>query len=95
MSNPVEYKRLQNEIDSAFPPGEGDPFDTTKLAEMAFLNAVMYVCPASPPLKFANLPIATKHCACNRPPRHLCSVRQKKEVEESGLVNSQYFLPFS
>ncbi|KAL5498761.1 hypothetical protein ACEPAH_2116 [Sanghuangporus vaninii] len=41
LSNPLEYKRLQNEIDTAFPPGEGDPFDTTKLAEMPFLNAVI------------------------------------------------------
>ncbi|KAL5522514.1 hypothetical protein ACEPAG_8530 [Sanghuangporus baumii] len=41
LSNPLEYKRLQHEIDTAFPPGEGDPFDTTKLAEMPFLNAVI------------------------------------------------------
>ena len=41
LSNAVEYKRLQAEIDTAFPPGEGDPFDTTMLAEMPYLNAVM------------------------------------------------------
>ncbi|EJD00159.1 high nitrogen upregulated cytochrome P450 monooxygenase 2 [Fomitiporia mediterranea MF3/22] len=41
LSNPNEYKRLQAEIDSVFPPGEGDPFDTTKLAEMPILNAVI------------------------------------------------------
>lgn len=41
LRNPKEYARLQKEVDEAFPPGEGDPFDTTKLAEMPFLNAVM------------------------------------------------------
>ncbi|KAL5498826.1 hypothetical protein ACEPAH_2181 [Sanghuangporus vaninii] len=41
MSHPLDYRRLQNEIDSAFPPGEGDPFDTLKLSEMPFLNAVI------------------------------------------------------
>ncbi|OCB86513.1 high nitrogen upregulated cytochrome P450 monooxygenase 2 [Sanghuangporus baumii] len=41
MSHPLDYRRLQNEIDYAFPPGEGDPFDTLKLSEMPFLNAVI------------------------------------------------------
>lgn len=41
MSSPLDYQRLQKEIDTAFPPGEGDPFDTLKLSEMPFLNAVM------------------------------------------------------
>ena len=65
MSNPVEYKRLQNEIDAAFPPEEGDPFDATKLAEMPFLNAVMYVWPPPRPLNLLifsqqrNLALAT------------------------------------
>lgn len=41
LSNPQYYGRLQKEVDEAFPPGEGEPFDGTKLAEMKFLNAVM------------------------------------------------------
>lgn len=43
LSHPQEYARLQKELDTAFPPGEGDPFDTTKLADLPFLNAVMCV----------------------------------------------------
>ena len=43
LSNPHVYRRLQREIDTAFPPGEGDPFDTLKLSELPFLNAAMYV----------------------------------------------------
>lgn len=35
------YSRLQAEVDSVFPPGEGDPFDSSKLAEMPFLNAAL------------------------------------------------------
>lgn len=35
------YKRLQSEVDSFFPIGEGDPFDAARLAEMPYLNAVM------------------------------------------------------
>ena len=41
LSNPLDYERLQNELDSAFPPGEGNPFDSTKLSGLPFLNAVM------------------------------------------------------
>ena len=37
------FDRLRREIDTAFPPDEGrDPFDTTKLAALPYLNAVMY-----------------------------------------------------
>lgn len=41
LSNPLCYKFVQEEIDEAFPPSEGDPFDATKLADMPYLNAVM------------------------------------------------------
>ena len=41
LRHPKEYHRLQKEVDEVFPPGEGDPFDATRLAEMPFLNAVM------------------------------------------------------
>ncbi|KAL5476717.1 hypothetical protein ACEPAI_2903 [Sanghuangporus weigelae] len=41
LSNPLEYKHLQRELDAAFPPGGGDPFDSTKLSELPFLNAVI------------------------------------------------------
>jgi len=41
LTHPAAYERLQAEIDAAFPLDEGDPFDTTKLAEMPFLNAVI------------------------------------------------------
>ena len=37
------YERLQAEVDTMFPPGEGDPLEPGKLAEMPYLNAVMYV----------------------------------------------------
>ncbi|KAH8107519.1 high nitrogen upregulated cytochrome P450 monooxygenase 2 [Phellopilus nigrolimitatus] len=41
LTHPDVYKRLQKEVDAVFPPGEGDPFDATKLIEMPFLNAVI------------------------------------------------------
>lgn len=41
MTHPDVYKRLQEEIDAFFPPGE-DAKDTTKHGEMVYLNAVMY-----------------------------------------------------
>lgn len=41
VANPDCYKRLQSEVDSVFPIGEGDPFDATRLADMPYLNAVM------------------------------------------------------
>ena len=41
LSAPPVYKRLQTEIDGAFPQGEGDALDGTRLAECVVLNAVM------------------------------------------------------
>ncbi|KAH8115859.1 high nitrogen upregulated cytochrome P450 monooxygenase 2 [Phellopilus nigrolimitatus] len=41
LRNPDDYRRLQKEVDGVFPPGEGDPFDSTKLMKMQFLNAVI------------------------------------------------------
>lgn len=35
------YQNLREEVDSAFPLGESDPFNGAKLADMAYLNAVM------------------------------------------------------
>ena len=43
LTHPSEYKRLREELDQAFPPGEGDPFDSAKLAGLPFLNAVLWV----------------------------------------------------
>ena len=42
LTNPEYYARLREEVDAYFPPGEGEPFDGTRLAEMKYLNAVMY-----------------------------------------------------
>ncbi|KAF8258328.1 cytochrome P450 [Lactarius quietus] len=36
--NPAEYKRLQDEVDAAFPSGE-EPLDVTKMGQMEWLNA--------------------------------------------------------
>ncbi|KAH8106578.1 high nitrogen upregulated cytochrome P450 monooxygenase 2 [Phellopilus nigrolimitatus] len=41
LTHPSDYMRLQKEVDSVFPPGEGDPLDSTKLIEMEFLNAII------------------------------------------------------
>ncbi|KAH8112949.1 high nitrogen upregulated cytochrome P450 monooxygenase 2 [Phellopilus nigrolimitatus] len=41
LRNPNDYRRLQKEVDNVFPPGEGDPFDSTKLMKMQFLDAVI------------------------------------------------------
>lgn len=41
LANPSTYTRLRAEVDATFPPGEGDPFDGSKLADLPFLNAVM------------------------------------------------------
>jgi len=35
------HARLQAEIDTAFPPGKGDPSDFTRLARLEYLNAVI------------------------------------------------------
>ena len=41
MGHPSCYKRLQAELDEAFPPEKGMPTDSAKLARLAYLNAVM------------------------------------------------------
>jgi cytochrome P450 len=41
LTHPECYKKLRAEVDEAFPPGEVEPFDGTKLADMKYLNAVM------------------------------------------------------
>lgn len=41
MTNAEVMGRLRKELDEAFPPGEGDPFDFTRLSELPILNAVM------------------------------------------------------
>ena len=43
LTHPECYARLREEVDAVFPPGEGEPFDATRLAEMKYLNAVMCV----------------------------------------------------
>ena len=43
LTHPRCYARLREEVDEAFPPGEGEPFDGARLAEMKYLNAVMCV----------------------------------------------------
>ena len=40
--NPVAYKRLQEEIDSAF-TGREEPLDAVKLSHMEWLNGCMWV----------------------------------------------------
>ncbi|KZT08063.1 cytochrome P450 [Laetiporus sulphureus 93-53] len=40
-ANPSYYARLRAELDSEFPPGKGEPTDTTKLARLQYLNAVI------------------------------------------------------
>ncbi|KAH8104189.1 high nitrogen upregulated cytochrome P450 monooxygenase 1 [Phellopilus nigrolimitatus] len=41
LANPEVLARLRVELDEAFPPGEGDPFDLATLAELPILNAVI------------------------------------------------------
>ena len=43
MTNQEVFSSLRAELDQAFPPGEGDPFDFSQLAELPYLNAVMSV----------------------------------------------------
>ena len=40
--NPEAYRRLQEEVDSAFPDGD-EPLDTVKLSQMEWLNCCMCV----------------------------------------------------
>lgn len=40
MTHPECYRRLQEEIDTVYPPGE-DAMDTSKHEELKYLNAVM------------------------------------------------------
>ncbi|PAV19188.1 cytochrome P450 [Pyrrhoderma noxium] len=42
LKNPGLYDRLRREVDSTFPLGEGEPFDSQKLANMPFLNSVIF-----------------------------------------------------
>ena len=35
------YDRLRREVDTTFPPGEGELFDAAKMCTMQLLNAVM------------------------------------------------------
>ncbi|KLO10727.1 cytochrome P450 [Schizopora paradoxa] len=41
LSNPSAYKRLREEINSAFPIHDGHPFDASKLSSLPYLNAVI------------------------------------------------------
>lgn len=41
LTHPEVYQTLRKEVDQAFPPGEGEPFDGAKLADMPYLSAVM------------------------------------------------------
>ncbi|TDL19581.1 high nitrogen upregulated cytochrome P450 monooxygenase 2 [Rickenella mellea] len=41
LTNPSHYARLRKEVDTIFPPGEGNPFDAAKLAEIPILNATI------------------------------------------------------
>ncbi len=41
MTHPSACRKLQAEIGATFPPLEGNPFDTSTLASMPYLNAVM------------------------------------------------------
>lgn len=43
LTHPTDYKHLREEVDKFFPAGDGDPFDSLKLAKMPYLNAVMQV----------------------------------------------------
>ena len=43
MLDPPIHKKLQEEVDAAFPTLEGNPFDPAKLASLPYLNAVMCV----------------------------------------------------
>ena len=43
LTNPDSMKRLQEELDSVFPPKGGCPVEARKLAELPYLNAVMCV----------------------------------------------------
>ena len=41
LANPAVFHRLRKEVDSEFPIGEGEPFDSLRLSRMPFLNAVV------------------------------------------------------
>lgn len=41
LANPKCYQHLREEVDRVFPVADGDPLDSTRLAEMPYLNAVM------------------------------------------------------
>nr|BAK09371.1 cytochrome P450 [Postia placenta] len=41
LAHPACYTLLQQEVDAAFPPGQGEPVDASKLASMEYLNAVI------------------------------------------------------
>lgn len=92
IASPECYKTLQKEIDTAFPIGEGDPFDAARLSELPYLNAVMWV------LSGRHLPFfvfscdcsAMKHYECNLPFRAPSSVHLRRAVVAIGSVLSTF-----
>ena len=94
LSSPHNYRRLQKEIDAAFPPGEGDPFDTLKLSELPFLNAVMYV-----PLRFRHLAFSSltpiyRNEAMRLQPPVPSTLQRAPEAGTGGKMIGDKLVPF-
>lgn len=56
MLDPGAFDRLRGEIDEQFPSGE-EPLDFTRMANMPYLNACMYVLDSTTVLRLTILPI--------------------------------------
>ena len=95
-SNRVTFDRLRVEVDSEFPPGEGEPFDGTRLAELKYLNAIMYVFLIGSYLLFDNIlcmfPVVMRRCVYSPPFQQVFNGHRRRELEVNGLEISMFFL---
>lgn len=96
LTNPACYARLRAELDEAFPPGEGEPFDGTRLAELKYLNAIMYVFLIGSYLLFDNIlcmfPVVMRRCVYSPPFQRVFNGHRRRELEVNGLEISMFFL---
>lgn len=81
IASPECYKTLQKEIDSAFPIGEGDPFDAARLSELPYLNAVLWVLSCQLPFSYNNLSPSNEALRMQPP---VPSTLQRAAAEGSG-----------
>lgn len=85
LANRQVFDELRKEVDETFPPGEGEPFDSTRLSEMPILNAVMCVFASLNSSETSAHPphcTVTRPCGCSRPSLPACNAPRKMAEAE-------------